>query len=429
MNMGKGERAVYSAQAQTNDFSEIRTGWRLLLSAMLGTGLGFPPVPFYTIGIFAPIFAKEFGWSFASIFGGLVVMTVGLLFGGPFVGYLVDRYGARKVAAISLSGLGISYMTLALSSGSIIQYYVSWVAMTLAGLGATSISFTRAVNAAFVSRRGLALGITLAGIGLFAMFVKPFAAWLVNIAGWRSAIVAIGLLPLMVGAPAILWGFPKAQAGSVSKNEIVQQESVNGLTVRESIRTRAFWIMVIAFVSIAFATTGPFPNMENILRSVHVHAEDIVALTSLIGVTIVVGRLTAGWLMDRIWAPLLGVIVLTGASLGSWILSQQVLSNQEAMFAIVLLGLTAGAEVDLLSYLVTRYFGVRHYGVIYGTLYGVFAAGGGFGPTMFGYAYDRGGSYSQILLLCALLFLIAACLLTALGRYPDFVGEKSVEGS
>ncbi|MDE2133820.1 MAG: MFS transporter [Alphaproteobacteria bacterium] len=408
-----------------DNFSEIRSGWRLLLSAMLGTGLGLPPLLFYSIGIFAPILAKEFGWSFASIFGGLSLMTFTLLLGGPLAGHFVDRYGARKVAAISLSALGISYMTLALSSGSIVQYYASWLAMAVFGLGATPISFTEAISSAFVKQRGLALGITLAGVGLFVLSVKPLANWLLNIGGWRVAIVGIGLLPLMVGTPAVLWGFPVAQGIGVIRNKKVQHSSIGDLTLREALRTRTFWILIVALVPMSFASAAPFPNMENILRSVHISPGEIVALSSLIGIAIVTGRLIGGWLIDRIWAPLVGAILLSGASLGAWILSQHVVSNHEAMLAIILLGLATGVELSLVSYLVGRYFGFRSYGVIYGALFGVFAVGAASGPSLLGYAYDRAGSYSQIMQICALLFLCAAGMLIGLGRYPVSVAETT----
>ncbi|HEY6400619.1 MAG TPA: MFS transporter, partial [Blastocatellia bacterium] len=223
--------------------AEFRSGWRVLLSAMLGVGLGFPTVPFYTIGIFAPILAQKFGWSFASIFGGLALTPAALLMGGPLVGYLVDRYGPRRIAAISLAGVGVCYITLAFSSGSITQYYASWVALTLIGMGSTPIPFTRAVNAAFVRRRGLALGITMAGVGLFAFAVKPLGGWALDAAGWRGAIVIIGLLPVLLGAPIVLWGFSSASAGgNRSGAEVGRSEApIGGLTMREALRTRAFW--------------------------------------------------------------------------------------------------------------------------------------------------------------------------------------------
>jgi predicted MFS family arabinose efflux permease len=401
--------------------SELRRGWRLLLATMLGMGFGFPSLPFNTIGIFAPVLAQEFGWSFASILGGLSLTPIALILCGPWVGYLVDRHGARIVGALSLAGLGASYLTLSFSSGSLVQYYVSWVAMALFGMGATPVVFTRAINAAFVRQRGLALGIALAGIGLCALIMKPLAAWLQQSVGWRGAIVAIGVLPLIIGTSIVLWGIPsKPSDRETPRNGALPAEgSNNGLTVNEALRSRAFWILILAFVPMAFALGAPLPNMENILRSARLEAGQIVALTSLIGATMVAGRLLGGWLLDRAWAPLIGAAFLLPAAFGSWTLSHDGVTAHQAMIAIVLLGLASGLEVDLLPYLVARYIGVRSYGVVYGIIFGLFAIGPSAGPSLLGYAYDRAGNYSLALQGCTVLILIAACLLISLGRYPD----------
>jgi len=401
--------------------SELRANWRILVAATVGTALGLPSVPFYTIGIFAPILAKTFGWSFASIFGGLSITAATLLVGSAITGLLVDRYGARRVATISLFGLGLSYISLSLSTGSLVQYYASWVAMAVTGLGATFVSFTEAVNAAFARQRGFALGVTLAGSGLFILFVKPFAHLLLVIFGWRLAIVGIGLLPLVVGVLAVRWGFPKhlTRAGKVATSK----QAAVGLTLGQALRTRAFWLMIFILVPISFASAAPFPNMENILRSVRLDAKYVVELTSLLGAMMIVGRLLGGWMMDRIWAPLVGLIFVLGAAVGSWFLTMHMVSNTRALAAIILLGLAAGSEGGLMSFLAVRYFGVKHYGVIYGLIFGIFAVGAAAGPSLFGYAYDKTGSYAQILTVCTGLFVFAAVLLAFLGRYPDLSHE------
>ena len=399
--------------------SEIRTGWRLLVAAVLGTGLGLPTLPFYTVGIFAPTFSKEFGWSFASIFGGLVVTTAVLLFGGPIVGHLVDRHGARRIAALSLAGLGLTYMTLALSTGSIVGYYVSWVALSVFGIGATPISFTRAVNDAFVERRGLALGIALSGIGLLAVIVKPLAAALIDLAGWRATVIVIGALPLLIGAPVVLWGLRSDKTSGGEGQRSLSLSPLPSLTLKEAVRTRHFAILVCAFVVISFANGAPIPHLENILHSLRIDPAQALTITSVVGVAVIAGRVAGGWLLDRVWAPLVGMVVALGAAGGCWILSQDSVSSIEAVIAIVLLGFAGGVEGDVLSYLIARYLGVRSYGAVYGTIFGLFAVGAGAGPSLIGFAYDRLGSYSQILPVCAVLLVLAAGLLLGLGRYPE----------
>jgi MFS family permease len=398
-----------------NADSEIRQGWRCLVAALVGTALGAPTLPFYTIGIFAPFLAKEFGWSLATIFGGLLLNTVVLLVGGPIVGHIVDRFGARLVAALSLAGLGIGYAALALSTHSVLQYYATWTFLAIAGLGCTSIAFTRAINSTFVARRGLALGIALSGIGLCALIMKGMAGLLLDGVGWRMTMAVIGLMPVMIGAPIVLWGLTEAGA---DQGRTPEPSSLRSLTLREALRTRTFAILVLAFVIISFANGAPIPHLENILRSAHTDPARTLALASSIGGAVIVGRLAGGWLLDRVWAPAAGVAVSLAAAAGCWLLSQPVLEPNQAIIAILLLGFCGGVEGDLLSYLIARYFGVRSYGAVYGTVFGLFALGAGAGPSLIGFAYDRLGSYSQILMTCAALLVVAAALLLSLGRYP-----------
>jgi predicted MFS family arabinose efflux permease len=392
--------------------SELRAGWRLIVAALLGTAFGLPTLPFYTVGIFAPIFASQFGWSFASIFAGLIVSTLVLLLGGAWIGYVIDRRGARTVAAASLAGLGLGYMTLALLDGSLVQYYVSWLILSAAGIGATSISFTAVINGAFSHVRGLALGVALSGIGLFALIVKPLAGWIIEVAGWRASILAIGCLPVLA-MPVVLWAIPARSATSA------EGHAADDGGLKKAVRTRAFKLLVCAFVAISFANGAPIPHLENILRSARIDSQAILTLTSSVGAAIIVGRIAGGWLLDRLWAPVIGVVVLCAAALGLVMLSRANIDASTARIAILLLGFAGGVEVDLLPYLTARYLGVRNYAAVYGALFGLFALGAGVGPSLIGLAFDYFASYSQILTVCAGMLLLAAMLLLCLGRYPE----------
>jgi len=193
-------------------YGEPRENWRILLAAMVGSAVGFPTLPFFSIGAFTPIFHDSFGWSQGAMLGGLLLAALMILVCGPFVGAFIDRNGPRLITVISLAGLGLSYMGLAAATGSLTVYYAAWVAMCVTGLGASGISFTRAINSVFVERRGLALGIALSGSGVFALLVKPFAAWCIATFGWRVALVTIGTLPVLIAAPRSCGGvFPKAR--------------------------------------------------------------------------------------------------------------------------------------------------------------------------------------------------------------------------
>ena len=388
-----------------------------MLAALFGVAMGLPAIPFYTIGIFAPILAAEFGWSFASIFAGLSLLAAGVLLAGPAVGFLVDRLGARRVASISLPCLGLSYMALAASNGSLGRYYVTWAAIALCGLGATPVVFTRAISSAFEARRGLALGIALSGTGLFTVMVKPLAQVLISAAGWRAAIVVIGALPLLIAAPVVAWGLAgedRQPARKPVENAIPQE-----MSARDAFRSRAFWLLAIVFVPMSLAVAALLPNIENILRSLRLPPAQVVQLAALVGIATSTGRLLGGVLVDRFWAPAVGTVILTMGAVACLIFSLGVTGFLPALAAILLLGLTSGIEFDLMAYLVARYLGLRSYGATYAVLYGVFVIGAFVGPSLHGYAYDRTGSYSGIMAASAILLVAGALVILLLGPYPE----------
>lgn len=403
--------------------SELRQNWKLLVAATLCAAMGMPTLALFSIGIFAPIFAKAFGWSFAAIMGGLALSSVLILLVGPIVGRRVDRYGSRGIGAISLAGLGIGYASFALATGSIVQYYLSWFCFALFGMGATAITFSHAISRNFSRQRGIALGITLSGSGLCAILVKLFANWAIDPLGWRMTMVAIGAVPIVVGIPLILWGFPRRAEGavtSVPESAVSAPAGLPGMTRGEAFRSRAFWLIALGFTPIAFANGAPLPNMENILQAVSVGPEDVVRITSLMGGFILIGRIAGGWLIDHFWAPAVAAVLLLLASAGCMLLAQDQITHVQAMIAVAALSAAAGMEYDLLAFLIARYIGVRSYGAVYGILFGLFAIGAGGGPALLGRAFDLAGNYAIGLICCAIALAVAIVPILLLGRYPVF---------
>jgi MFS family permease len=406
-------------------YGEFRRGWPIVLSAMLGVGLGLSPVPFYTIGAIAPELAKAFHWGFGQIMAGLPITTLAVLVASPVVGLLVDRFGVRPVALTSVLLFGLSFMAFALTNGSLPLFYLNWGLMALLGAGTLPITWTRAVNNWFEVRKGFALGLALLGTGLFGYLVKPFTAWVIAGWGWRAAYLAIGALPILIALPVAVVAFRDTDHGAEPSDRraatAAKRAVTPGATFGEAIRNWRFWVLAIAFVPISFAVGGPIPNMENILKLGGFAAGDIVALTSLIGLSVIGGRVIGGWLIDRFWAPAVSLLLLGGPAIGCWLLAHGPLTYGMSALSIVMIGFAAGVEYDLMAVLVARYFGMKSYGSIYGALYGFFAAGAGVGPVIFGAAFDKTHSYSGPLIESAAFLLIGALMLLTLGRYRRFV--------
>jgi predicted MFS family arabinose efflux permease len=396
-------------------YGEFRRGWPIVLSSMLGIGLGLSPLPFYTTGVFAPHLAKAFGWKIGDIMGGITMTTLMVLWAGPVAGILATRFGVRRVAITSLVLFSLSFMSFALLTQSLTQYYLTWAIAAALGAGTLPITWTRAVNHWFDARKGLALGISLMGTGLFGFFSKNLTTALIAALGWRGAYIGLGLLPLVVATPLALIMFRDRDPKRVDDGAPAE-----GLTFLETLKEWRFWVIAAALLPISFALAGPIPNMENILKTGGMGPDTVLKLTPLIGLSALSGRVLGGWLLDRFWAPGIAFLILCSPGISCFVLAHAPLAFNGALISILLIGFAVGVEYDLMGYFVARYFGMRGYTVTYGVLYVFFSLGAGAGPLLFGRSFDAHGSYASILTLSSGLLIAGALALLTLGRYRKF---------
>ncbi|MFM2044953.1 MAG: hypothetical protein RLY86_3529 [Pseudomonadota bacterium] len=408
--------------AATAAGGEFKRGWPVVLAAAVGIGTGLSPIPFYTIGVFVGPLAQEFGWTVGQIMFALLIMTFGAVIMGPVIGALSDRFGVRKVALTSVVLFAGSLLLFAAGTGSIYLFWFNWGLMAVVGAGTLPITWTRAVNNWFNENRGLALGLSLLGTGLFGSFAKLYANYLIGEVGWRGAYVGLALLPLLLSLPIAWYCFRETpgegERGTAAQQEAARMAARRGLTLRQAAKGYHFWILGLAFIPISFAVGGPIPNLEKLMASKGFDKDAAVQLASLIGPAVIAGRLIGGWLIDRLWAPGVSFVLLSSPAIALWLLTGDV-SWTMAAVCIAMIGFAAGVEYDVMAFLVSRYFGLRAYGAIYGSMYGFFALGAGFGPVLFGRSFDATGSYDSILLTSAGVLVVSAASLLLLGRYPD----------
>ncbi len=411
-------------------YTEFARGWPIILASSLGIGLGLSPVPFYTIGMFAPELAREFGWGFGDIMVGIMVMTFMALVASPIIGNLADRFGVRKVALTSVVLFALAFASFALNNGSLMQFYFSWGLIAVVGAGTLPITWTRAVNTWFEKKKGLALGLSLIGTGVFGALLKPYTAWLIAEFGWRGAYLGVAALPVIVALPVAWFLFketPPEDETSATAELAAKPVVKTGMTMGEVFRDYRFWILMIALVPISFALGGPIPNMENLLANKGFTAMEVASIVPVIGISVLVGRTLGGFLIDHYWAPGVAFVLLALPALSCWVLANYEVSFAVAMFSVFLIGFASGVEYDLLAYLIARYFGMKSYSTVYGFLYGAYALGAGLGPTVFGKIFDQTQSYSTILIVSMVVLLIGALMLLAMGRYRYISSEEDMQ--
>ncbi len=408
--------------------SEFRKGGPILFAAMLGVGCGASPIPFNVLpAIIGPIH-DELGWSFLEINLGITVFGVTAALLSPVYGAAADKWGVRRVAIASLLAFGLAFSLFVAMPPTLAAWYGLWGLVGLVGIGSTPVTWSRAVNMWFVKNRGLALGIMLVGTSLAGISVPQIARAAIDGnalgAGWRNAFPTLAILPLFIATPLALWLFREPTLAERPPGISLADGSLSGLTAGAALRGYRFWVIWLSVACVALAFGGIFINMVQIAILHGFTPAEGATVMSVLAVGILGGRLLTGLLFDRFWAPAVLVPILLAPALACWLVMGTVGSMGVLMTGAVLLGFAAGAESDLIAYLAGRYFGMAHYGKIYGLLYMPFGLGSAISPAIYGAVRDRTGNYDAMLLVAMGLFAVGALLPLTLGRYPVFEGSK-----
>ena len=403
--------------------SEFALGWKVLLAGMIGVACGASPIPFNTIGfVLAPI-NQEFGWSFARISAAVTIYGIVAALLAPYFGSLADKHGVRKIAMLATLAFGLIFAAIGAIPASIFAFYTMWFLVGLVGIGSTPVTWSRAVNMWFYKNRGLALGIMLVGTSISALVVPKVAVWAIANYGWRGMYPIVALFPLLVALPiAYLW-FREPRAEETPA-EISAGGTLLGVSMSEALHDRRFWTIWLSIACIALAYGGAHIHMPEIIKQHGMGASEGASIMGMIGLALMSGRVITGWLLDRVWAPLVCLPILLIPALACYWLMGTGSDVQTIYIAAFMLGFAAGAESDLIAYLASRYFGMANYGKIYGMLYMPFGIASAISPMLYGRVRDVTGSYDQMLYAAMFLFVAGALLLVTLGHYPVFGGKE-----
>ena len=401
--------------------SEFTYGWKSLLAATIGTMCGIFTLTNYTQGFFVGPVTSEFGWSAPQFFLSYTVLMCSGLLTGPLIGYIAQRVGLRTVGIVGLIGHSLAYVVLSLNTGSLMLWYLSWALVAILGAGSLPIIWTGVLNNWFTKHRGKAIGITMAGTGLGAFLLPPIVEFLITNHGWRTAYRGIGLGALLISLPIVFALFKEKPDSSTATDGEAMANKVEtwGLTTRDAMRTRQFWILGAVLFLTVIVVAGLLSNFERIMSEQGFERSSIAQIAAVMGLTVIIGRLMVGALVDRFWAPGVAACFFLVATLGLLILVGTQVTMATAMLVAVMIGLAAGAELDLLAYLTGKYFGPAHYPSIFGLIIAFFTVGAGIAPPLFGMAAQMFQGYGTMLSISIGLLLVSILLFLSLGRYPD----------
>jgi len=393
---------------------KIRNRWWVVVGSVFGLFVGNGPIMQFTFGVFLLPVTKAFGWERSTTSLALVIgLTMTALF-VPVAGRLIDRFGIRAVTLPAIVLFAAATASLALFADTPAKFMIIYALMGIAAAGQTPLPYAKAISAWFDDKRGLALGVAMAGVGLGAALVPQYAQALLTAFGWKGAYLGLAALTLVVGLTAVSLAVREPdQMRPVAGTTAV---ALPGATGREALRSGVFWKLALAFFAVALATNGTIAHVVPLLVDRGIAPGVATTAMAFAGAALIGGRLLAGYLLDRIFAPYVAAFFFAIPLIGIGMLLAN-LPPQYAALSVVLVGLGLGAEVDLIAFLLSRYLGLKSFGELYGYLFAAFMLGSGAGPYIMGLAFDKTGGYATALSALCVALLAACALMMSLGRY------------
>lgn len=399
-------------------------GWLIVFLSAIGLFLGAPLAVFSFSVFFKPLVVDFHASRAAVSFAFSLFNLVGALW-LPGTGMLIDRFGAKRVILVSTLLFGLVLCSALWVGGGLWQLYLFYAVLGIAmASGPAPVPYGVVISHWFDCHRGLALGMSMMGIGIGSIVVPILAQRLIIMFGWRMAFAIFGAAVLLLSLPviaALLQNDPRQRGLEPDGNERDQlsplpPQDKQGLTWHEIWHSPTFWIMICIFSLAGVGVHGAILHMSAIFTDRGVTAERAAIATSLVGAGALLGRLVSGYLLDRIFAPRVAILFYGATALGMVILCVGIIGNV-ALAASFLVGLGMGAEVETMGYMISRYFGLRAFGTAYGHAFASYMLSGAAGVLLMGAGYDRFHSYTVPLAGFCGAMLLTLILLTRLGPY------------
>ncbi|WP_219209397.1 MFS transporter [Variovorax boronicumulans] len=385
--------------------------WWVVLAAVLGTAVSNGPLLQFSFGVFVKPLSQAFGTDRATVSSAVLIgfLVTGLC--TPYAGRLIDRHGVRSVVLPGILLFALSIAALGLSPAAPLPFIALYGIAGIFAAAQSPLPYAKAVAGAFERRRGLALGVSMAGVGIGAALLPHLANMLIAAYGWRVAFVGLGVTVLLCAFPSVYFFLrePVVVTGST-------RSTVPGMSAREALRTARFWYLGVVFFAVVMACGGTIAHITAILTDRGVSATLATSAISAAGVSLIIGRLLAGYLLDRFFAPHVALLFILAPLLGV-VLLYFPSSALVVLLATVCIGIGLGAEVDLIAFFISRYMGMRAFGEIYGYLFAVFMFGSGLGPFLMGLSFSRTGSYGPAIAAFGAGLVVAAIAMLRMGPY------------
>lgn len=415
---------MHKAVGAASALREWKTGWALVLCATIGVAVAGMHYPVMAT-LMRPL-TEAYGWTRGQAALGLTVMAFISPLASVIAGASGDRFGPRRVVLVGTVSFGLGFALFALAGPALWTWYAASAMFAVLGHFISPVVWTMAVVRHFNASRGLALALTLSGSGAVASLMPGIVLGLQDTAGLRGTFVALAVGGSLLTFVPALFLFHESGPAQTTATRHAASAALPGMTVRQALAGTRFWRLLTALLLVGM-TVGTFIlHYQSMLGDAGLSPAQVAAAALIIGPAMIIGRLGTGLLFDRLPTALVAGCAFSVLAIACGLM---LVFNGTVVMAVgvgAIIGLGVGAEVDVVAFLTSRYFGLRRYGLLLGLLLGLYGVGVGSGSALAGKVFDRAGSYDPLLIVLALGCLIAGLLVATLGRPDDGEPQPAV---
>lgn len=402
----------------TSPRGEFRSAWTVLLAATAGMSSGLA-LNAYINNIFGPYLLEAFNWSKAdfALNGAISIITVLWI---PFVGRMADLFGVRKVAFFGIIAYPFSFVLLSQLTGDVRALYAIHFMQVILCASTTATVYCRVVAERFSQNRGLALAICAAGPAVAGAIASPLLTHYIDANGWRAGFLAMAVFSALLGVLALVL-LPKKSPGhgaELRKNSARKD-------YRAIFTSPAFRIIAVSSFLCSLTHALATSQLKIVLADHGVSAIEGGYMVSVFAVGVVLGRLIGGVALDKWPTHIISAVGMGLPCIGSYVLATDTTNLFMLGFAIILLGLSFGAEADILAYVTARYFPMHIYSSVMGLLTTAVGLAIGLGSGLLSFTLAKTDSFTPFLLLGGTLVLIGGVNLLRLGSIESAIKQEA----
>ena len=396
--------------------------WWTVLAGALGSAAGAGIFVVYCFGVFVNSVAEEFGWQRGTVTLGIscFLLTTGI--GTVLLGFLINRYSLKLTAALFVLLFAICVCTVGMLPASPLLFYITFSLMGLFGAAATALPYAVSITAYFDKRRGIALGAMIAGGGIGGFVAPQVSEYLLTEIGWRASVIGIGAVFGITGLFALLalTKNPPQKSSQTDEDNIPLSKRIS-LTLAHIV-TKEFIYIALGIFIVSIATFGVLASLVPLLTDKGMTVAQAATVLSIAGLASWINKFVTGWSLDNFQGKHVTAVVFFITLLGVLLIAFGEPGVQMYIGA-ALVGIGLGAEADLVTFLVSRYFPFSYFSRLVGIMWVTWAWGGGVGTTISSRSYDLSGNYVAGLLIFAGLLVVAIIMILRLGPYA-YPAEK-----